>query len=55
MAIPDILWHFSCAIDFLGLPGKDDKVMSRLQIPYTSVLVDPADYNSDRFESIIRN
>ena len=28
--------------------------MSRLQIPYTSVLVDPTDYDSDRFESVLR-
>ena len=27
--------------------------MSRLQIPYTSVLVDPTDYDSDRFESVL--
>lgn len=28
--------------------------MSRLQIPYTNVLVDPTDYDSDRFESVLR-
>lgn len=28
--------------------------MSRLQIPYTSVLVDPSDYDPDRFESLLR-
>ena len=28
--------------------------MSRLQIPYTSVLVDPTDYAPDRFESVLK-
>lgn len=28
--------------------------MSRLQIPYTSVLVDPTDYDPDHFESVLR-
>jgi pSer/pThr/pTyr-binding forkhead associated (FHA) protein len=28
--------------------------MSRLQIPYTSVLVDPIDYDPDRFDSVLR-
>ncbi len=28
--------------------------MSRLQIPYTGVLVDPTDYDPDRFESVLR-
>ena len=28
--------------------------MSRLQIPYTSVLVDPTDYNPDHFESVAK-
>ena len=29
--------------------------MSRLQIPYTSVLVNPTDYNPENFESFMRN
>jgi len=28
--------------------------MSRLQIPYTSVLVDPTDYDPERFDSVLR-
>ncbi len=28
--------------------------MSRLQIPYTSVLVDPTDYDPDRFDSVLK-